>query len=140
MTLDELNIKVQSIDIVELVAETIMESQSTIVDIITQEQLYDKGIKGDGTPTGEYSPVSIALKKDPKKDHITLKEEGDFYAGYKINRNGQDFEITSTDWKAGKLERMFGKEIFELTKDNEAEIIDKELNPELMQKVQKAIS
>jgi hypothetical protein len=139
MTLEELNTKVQAIDIEKVITDTVLESQSTIVDTITQDQLYDKGIKGDGMPTGDYSPVSIALKKDPRKDHITLKEEGDFYAGYKVYKAGQDFEITSTDWKNIKLERQFGKEIFELTKENEAEIINKELNPILLQKVQKAI-
>ena len=44
MTLEELNNKIQAFVIIAEIDKTIKDEQSVIVDTITQEQLYEKGI------------------------------------------------------------------------------------------------
>ncbi len=142
MTLEELNNKIQAFDIVAEIDKTIKDEQSVIVDTITQEQLYEKGIDGAGQSLGDYAPRTKVIKqaKGQKINNITLKDTGDFYAGFEVRGQNGAYEITSTDWKTPKLERMFGSKIFELTEQNKDEIIQKDIIPALTQKLQKAIS
>jgi hypothetical protein len=56
--------------------------QAQIVDL-NQNQLYEQGLQADGTPTGEYAPITISFYKplaaaegrDGRSDHITGKDD-----------------------------------------------------------------
>ena len=79
--------------------------QAQIVDL-NQNQLYNQGVQSDGTPTGQYAPITVSKYKplaladgrDGRSDHITGKDTGETYASMKVQvlpKNG--FEITADD-------------------------------------------
>ena len=56
-----------------------------IVSLNTQDQLFEKGIRADGTPiTPEYTPFTISIKREKGQptDRVTLKDTGEFYDSF----------------------------------------------------------
>jgi len=74
---------------------------------LNQKQLYELGLQADGSPTGDYSPVTVKIKEASGQptDHITLKDTGDFYnsmkvtIGYNYARIEADTVKTVDDYK-----------------------------------------
>lgn len=77
--------------------------QKWMLDTIRQKQLYEQGIRGDGTEIGQYSLFSKLFKIDRNIDHITLKETGAFYNSFKIVIGYDDFFITGNGDKVDEL-------------------------------------
>lgn len=77
--------------------------QKWMLDTIRQKQLYEKGIRGDGTEIGQYSLFSKLFKIDRNLDHITLKETGDFYNSLNVVIGYDDFFITGNGDKVDDL-------------------------------------
>ena len=72
--------------------------QNKIIEL-NQQQLYDKGIQADGTPTGNYSETSIEVfGKEP--GHITLKDTGAFFSSFKVIQGTEGFLIIANTLKA----------------------------------------
>ena len=62
------------------------ETQKFLIDVI-QDQLYNTGQDGNGQSLGEYSPVTVQIKRrkgDPV-DRITLVDTGEFYDSWTID-------------------------------------------------------
>lgn len=65
--------------------------QAQMVDL-NQEQLYEKGIEADGTPTGDYAFNTIygtskyegKIEKGQRYDHITGKDTGASYESMRV--------------------------------------------------------
>tara|TARA_B100001287_G_C22686610_1_gene534240 strand:+ start:15205 stop:15678 length:474 start_codon:yes stop_codon:yes gene_type:complete len=56
-----------------------------IVKLNTENQLFEKGIRSDGTEIEPfYSPFTVELKQSrgQRTDHVTLKDTGDFYNSF----------------------------------------------------------
>ena len=81
--------------------------QSQIVDL-NQSQMYDQGIQADGSPTGDYAPITISKYKplaametgDPRSgrsDHITGFNTGETYASMKAQPVSGGLIITADD-------------------------------------------
>lgn len=78
--------------------------QAQIVDL-NQSQLYDKGIQSDGSPTGEYAPITISYYKplaasegrDGRTDHITGKDTGRTYESMKVFNGSKGFLVHADD-------------------------------------------
>lgn len=68
--------------------------QAQIIDA-NQSQLYDKGIESDGSPTGDYSQVSVD-KYGKSPGHITLKDTGATYDSMRVQAE-DDGIIMSAD-------------------------------------------
>jgi hypothetical protein len=100
--------------------------QDEIINMITNDQLYDKGIDGDGASLGVYSDYTKEYKKfkGERYDHVTLFDEGDFYKSFKIELKGLIAEVKAntikTDEKGVKKDLLdvYGDAILELTKEN----------------------
>ena len=62
------------------------ETQDFLIDVL-QDQLFTTGEDGNGLSLGEYSPVTVRIKraKGQPTDRITLKDTGAFYSSYEIN-------------------------------------------------------
>ena len=56
------------------------ETQDFLIDVL-QDQLFTTGEDGKGLSLGDYSPVTIQIKraKGQPTDRITLKDTGEFY-------------------------------------------------------------
>ena len=84
-------------------------------------QMYDGGIKSDGTIIGEYSNYTKSVKqmKGQKTEFMTLRDTGDFHDGMYFKTITAEYaEISSRDNKTTDLVSEFGIEIFGLTDDN----------------------
>lgn len=137
MTITDLNKRVQSFDVELALDKIILKHEKEILDL-NRNQLYS-GIDSKGQSLGEYSPKTVEYKKEKGQpyDRITLKDEGDFYAGFKIDNT--DYSIASTDFKNEQLTKDFGKDIHGLTKENAATITDEKFTPELTKALQDKI-
>lgn len=86
----------------EVISDETLQAQ--IVDL-NQNQLYEQGIQADGSPTGEYAPITItkwkplaaAEGRDGRIDHITGKDTGQTYASMKVANLSDQFIITADD-------------------------------------------
>jgi hypothetical protein len=84
-----------------------------ILDMIKQDQLFDKGIDEDGDVIGTYSEFTEAL--NPEKvagSHYTLKDTGDFFDSFYIDVFPTYFEINANPIKTdqdGDTENLFYK-------------------------------
>lgn len=78
--------------------------QKQIIDL-NQAQLYEQGIQADGSPTGDYAPITITKWKplalydgrDGRSDHITGKDTGETYDSMKVQNNEDNITITAID-------------------------------------------
>lgn len=96
-------------------------------DITEQDFVYEnlnqlaEGLRPDGTKIARkgvlyypYAPLTVALKSEKTglsgvTDHVTLYDEGNFYAGIAAKRQGADIITTSKDEKADALELFYGE-------------------------------
>ena len=105
------------------------DTQDYIIELNTEEQLYDEGIRSDGSQIGEYTPYTKQLKStgngDKKIDHITLKDTGEFYKSFKVVPSKKGFKITANPNKDDtNLFKEFGVDIVGLTKENVLKLLD----------------
>jgi hypothetical protein len=124
-----LNARVQAIDQARILTD-ILDTDSLKAQMIdlNRTQLYEEGVQADGTPTGEYAPVTInyykplaaAEGRDGRTEHITLKDTGAMYESMKVESLPEGFKITAEDPNDLQVRepKMLG-----LTKESIAEII-----------------
>ena len=67
-----------------------------IVKLNTEEQLYKKGIDGQGkelTPPYTINTIQIKIDNNQRFDHVTLKDSGGFYESFEVIPNNKGFKI-----------------------------------------------
>lgn len=92
-----------------------------IIDLNTQEQLFEQGIDSKGRSLGEYSTYTRGLKqnKGQRVDHITLKDTGEFYRSFSLKLEGASFRIVADAQKEDtNLFKEYGIDILGLTEDS----------------------
>ena len=96
--------------------------QDEMIRINTEDQLEEEGIDSLGRKLGDYSPSTIAYKrrKGQRYDHVTLKDEGDFYNSFNVKVNVNEIIIDADDSsKYNKpLFEVWGVDVLGLTEDN----------------------
>ena len=99
----------------------VRNNENVLTDLNTEDQLFQKGIdsKGNILPM-PYAPFTIEIKqqKNQPTNRITLRDEGDFHAGFFLRASKFPIEIDSSDSKRNELVKEWGKDIFGLTKDS----------------------
>ena len=77
------------------------ETQQFIIKTI-QDQLFNTGEDGDGVSLGDYSPVTIQIKraKNQPVDRITLKDTGEFYDSFEVEAFEGGFIISGNGQKS----------------------------------------
>lgn len=75
----------QNIDSVILEITEEKETQDFLIEVL-QDQLFTTGEDGNGLSLGDYSPITVQIKraKGQPTDRITLKDTGKFYDSYEI--------------------------------------------------------
>ena len=86
-------------DIIQEITEE-QETQDFLINLL-QDQLFTTGEDGNGVSLGDYSPVTIAIKKRKGQptDRITLKDTGEFYKSYFIVAYTGGFVVDADDLK-----------------------------------------
>lgn len=133
--INELYKKLSSFNVDKIIDSTTKSIESMLIDANTHEQLYLHGKLSNGESLPPYTLKSKWLKSagggDKRIQNMTLKDEGDFYKGWKIKYQKDQFTFYSTDSKTGELVKRYGEEIFGLTTANLQEFIDKDYRPEI---------
>ena len=117
----------------DILNRAVLENQSQIIDLNTAQ--LEKGKNSldellERYASDEYAAFKKALGSNAPKGVPNLKLEGDFYSGFKLERDGEDWIIFSTDEKNDDLVNKYGSSIFGLTEKSV-----KELLPELLETV-----
>ena len=96
--------------------------QDEMIRINTEDQLEEEGIDSLGRKLVDYAPSTIAYKrrKGQRYDHVTLKDEGDFYNSFNVKVNVNEIIIDADDSsKYNKpLFEVWGVDVLGLTDDN----------------------
>lgn len=124
-----------------LVLDCVRLHEHTILDLNTQDQLFDKGVTREGQPIEPpYQQLTVSIKRQTGQptDRVTLKDTGDFHQSFFIAYGGDSFSIGATDSKARKIERKYGSEIYGLT-DSNLTIAINEMKPDIFEKSIKMI-
>jgi hypothetical protein len=124
----------------ETMVTVIKENETIIVELNSEEQLFEQGITRQGVHISDYapySPVTIEIKKEKGQptNRVTLRDEGDFEQSFFIEYTDTGFEIKASDWKAANLTIAYGDEIMGLTEENLQELIKQYILPELIKTV-----
>ena len=114
-------------------ARIILEFEQQILDLVREKQLYDKGIDGKGVSLKPYSPFTVAYKKGKgdKFSNTTLEDTGNFYKSFQTDYGSFELEIFATDSKTPKLTEVYGENIFLITTENQKELSEKIIRPNL---------
>jgi len=77
------------------------ETQKFLIEVL-QDQLFTTGEDGNGLSLGDYSPVTVQIKraKGQPVDRITLKDTGEFYDSYNIDPFNGGFIIDANGQKS----------------------------------------
>jgi len=134
--LRELFNKVNQLDMEKLCADVVISKKELVMSLNT-DQLF-QGQRADGSVLPDYSFVSVTVFGKPNGP-IRLYDTGDFYRGFIFTTSKFPLSITSTDEKSKELEQRYGSEIFGLTRENQEELADIYLLPELAKKFLEAI-
>ena len=122
----------------------ILRHEDVIIKMVTQEQLYEKGIEGRGIEISSYSPykprtIKKKIRKGQPYDRVTLKDTGEFYASLHVEHDDEGFYVTSSDDKSQYLLKRYGKTIFRLTDENLKVLLHDYIRPSLKQKMKEYI-
>ena len=107
-----------------------VEFRKLIIDLNTNEQLFEQGIDSKGDELGTYSAYTKSIKqtKGQRTDHITLKDTGEFYKSFRVVLNGSSIQIVANPIKDDtNLFREYGIDIVGLTEDSMSVVATKAL-------------
>jgi hypothetical protein len=94
------------------------EVQWEIIRLNTIDQLFDEGIKADGTYLPDYSRTSVEVYGKPD-GHIQLKDTGVFYRSFVVKVDAKGYEIIADTQKENvDLSVKYGLDILGLTDEN----------------------
>ena len=122
----------------------IKQKEDVIINYVQQQQLYRRGITGDGKKIWEkhpYSPRTIANKKKKGQvtTRVTLKDSGKFYGDFDVVITAEGFYVTSyTDYSI-YLEQRYGNNIYRLTDENLKKLLNVHIKPELKRRLKRRL-
>lgn len=123
--------------------EDITRSIEDEIKELNVHQQYDLGQDRYGNAiTPEYAESTIRYKrrKGQPTDRVTLQDTGQYHDTFKIRYEAEGFELYANDWKAGFLDRKYGKEIYGLQDEAARELADQVYQPRMIQKLKNILS
>lgn len=132
-TIKQLYNNFKKLDIEDVARRSIDETKGTIVDL-NEEQLF-AGLRNDGSnikPAYTGFTINEKEKKGQPYDRVTLKDTGAFYAGIRVEVDGDKVVIDSTDEKNDELFAKYTSSrgnIFGLSSPYQREYIQDSLQP-----------
>lgn len=123
--------------------EDITRSIEDEIKEINVHQQYDLGQDRNGDAiTPEYAESTIRYKrrKGQPTDRVTLQDTGQYHDTFKIRYEDEGFELYANDWKAGFLDKKYGKEIYGLQDEAARELADQVYQPRMTQKLKNLLS
>lgn len=133
--IDELEFKVT-----DILKETINDFDYIIINMITEDQLFEKGIDGTGEKiknqqTGSlgYTRFTIRVKisKSQPIDRITLKDTGSFYNSIRVEGTNNSLIVSSNIGITADIIEKYGIDVLRPTKETMEEFIKEYYLPKL---------
>lgn len=98
------------------------DTKRSIIDL-NRSQLYQFGMRSDGIKLREYKSRTYAAKKNainpqPGFGIPDLSSTGRFQSQFVVEVNNSGFTVNSKDSKSVRLVKIYGEEIYGLTRDN----------------------
>lgn len=94
------------------------ETQFEIIRLNTEDQLFDEGIRSDGSNLPDYSRRSVEEFGKPN-GHIRLRDTGQFYQSFRVKVDKWGLFIAADDVKEDTvLTEAYGIDILGLTEEN----------------------
>ena len=125
----------------KLRSDALEQTKEVALDLIAEDQLFEKGIDGEGKKLKPYRSVAYAEFKatlNPKK--VTdLRLTGDFLDGLFGKVIGDDIITDSTDEKAFLLDSKYGVNHLSTTKENAEKYAREDVLPILQDSTKKAL-
>ena len=124
--------------------DIILQKQEIIKNYVREQQLYRRGITGDGKrikDTHPYTPRTIANKraKGQVTTRVTLKDTGRFYDEFDVVVTSEGFYITSYVDYSVHIEKKYGDKIYRLTDENLTRLLRVHIRPELMRRLKRKL-
>ncbi len=126
------------------IAKIVQEFEPEICDMNSEVQLFEQGVNNLGVSIMDYAPYSpktIEIKeiKGQPTDRVTLRDEGDFHGSFFLQIYADRFEIRASDSKSEWLQKKYGRQILGLTAENQKELAEEYIYPELLTKARENI-
>lgn len=119
--------KLSRLDLGELMNGAVLATKEDILDANTAQLSQGKNALGDFLQEyalDAYAEFKIALGSKAPKGTPDLFLEGDFYEGFILTVEGEDYLITSTDEKTTELTNKYGIDIFGLSEEGLQQVRD----------------
>ena len=125
----------------KLRSDALEKTKEIALDLIADDQLFEKGIDGSGQKLPSYSSIGYAdFKATLNPNKVTdLRLSGDYLDGLFGNVTGDNIITDSTDSKAGKLAAQYGSDHLSTTKENTAKYAREDVLPILQDSTKKAL-
>ena len=123
--------------------EDITRSIEDEIKEINVHQQYDLGQDRNAdaiTPEYAESPIRYKRRKGQPTDRVTLQDTGQYHDTLKIRYEDEGFELYANDWKAGFLDKKYGKDIYGLQDEAARELADQVYQPRMIQKLKNLLS
>ena len=123
--------------------EDITRSIEDEIKEINVHQQYDLGqVRNGDAITPEYAESTIRYKrrKGQPTDRVTLQDTGQYHDTFKIRYEDEGFELYANDWKAGFLDKKYGKDIYGLQDEAARELADQVYQSRMIQKLKNLLS
>lgn len=129
-------------DIGIIIQNIVYENEAYIVDMNTEDQLYQRGVNALGVDISDYKPyshITIEIKrlKNQPTNRVTLRDTGDFHSSFYIFAGTEQFEINAKDTKTKDLIAKYGRQILGLTNENISSLIWDYIFPDLRDQLDK---
>jgi hypothetical protein len=115
-------------DVNEIMEKVVRENEDIIVEMNSEDQLFEKGITSTGVEISSYAPyqpmtLEIKQGKGQPTDRVTLRDERDFHRSFYIEFKSEGFQIKASDSKADELIFEYGPEIMGLSEENRIDLL-----------------
>lgn len=122
-------------------ARIILKFEQQILDIVRENQLYDKGIDGKGKALQPYAAYTVAYKRSvgQKTSNTTLEDSGNFYRSFQTDYGSFELEIFATDAKTPDIVKKYGNNLFEMTPQSLNTLSETIIRPNLIKYLEKIL-
>lgn len=124
-------------------AKIIKTNEDSWTLLLSDDQMFEKGIDGDGRSLGKYSIYSLSIKqaKGQRTDHITLRDTKEFHNSISLKISSDKIETIAPGAEKDDTNLLdeYGEAIIKLTPANKEKLIKNVYIPALNQIIKNTI-